>query len=382
MASIDAKRLDELRLEGDPLADVLAAHYIERPPTDLLHAAFRTLHRDPDEADPEVAAWLARRDPLPEWADEDRLRNGAEFFAEWGVELGLGLFLASLPLAYAAHDGAQVLALTARLETDAKRRVLESAQFVLDVTAPGQLEPGGHAYAVARHVRLVHAGVRHLIEQDPRIARSCDETEPPPRWCDGWGVPINQEHLLGAMISFSSSLLRVLDTLGASYDDQGAEDYLHLWNVVGHLLGIHPQLLPLDRAALDDLERLIRHRNERPSEAGRHLTGALLALVQSFVPMRALRGVPVSTMRLLIGDPTAEVLGVPPADWTRHLYGTVRRVMHRLSLQSAHDRLLRAIVGRLSRATLTGFVEVERSGERPGFYIPTHLDGVWDRQKT
>lgn len=379
MAMIDAPMLDRLRGEGDPLADALSAHYLDRPPTDLLHAAFSTGFHDRDAADPHVARWLAERPALPEWADQARLRNGAAFFAQWGVELGLGLFLASLPLAYAAHDGAQVLALTARLETDAKRRVLESAQFVLDVTGPGQLEPGRHAYDTARHVRLVHAGVRHLIEHDTRISRSCDGSVPPPRWCEDWGVPINQEHLLGAMISFSSSLLGVLDTLGITYDAQGAADYLHLWNVVGHLLGLHAHLLPLERTELDALEALIRQRNERASEAGRLLTDALITLVQSFVPMRVLRGVPVSTMRLLIGDPTADLLGVPSPDWSRHLHGTLRRVMHRLSLDEVHDRLLRAMVGRLSRATLTGFVDAERGGDRPAFTIPTHLAGVWHR---
>ena len=91
-----------------------------------------------DMHDPHVAAWLKERPPLPEWVDRGRMSRGAAFFAEWGLQLGLGLFLSSLPLAYAAHDGVQVLALTAQLESNAKRRVLESAQFVLDVTAPGR----------------------------------------------------------------------------------------------------------------------------------------------------------------------------------------------------------------------------------------------------
>ena len=143
--------------------------------------------------------------------------RGAAFFAEWGVELGLGLFLSSLPLAYAAHDGVQVLALTSQLETNTKRRVLESAQFVLDVTTPGGLFPGSAPYDTVRLVRLMHAGVRNLVLTDPRIAHTSDETVWP-RWDDGWGAPINQEHLLGAMISYSSSLLHVLDNLHVDYD--------------------------------------------------------------------------------------------------------------------------------------------------------------------
>ena len=120
------------------------------------------------------------------WADPDRMDRGSAFFAEWGVELGLGLFLLSLPLAYAAHDGVQVLALTSQLETNTKRRVLESAQFVLDVTAPGGLLPGLPSYETVRLVRLMHAGIRHLILTDPRVERTSDESVWP-RWDEAWG---------------------------------------------------------------------------------------------------------------------------------------------------------------------------------------------------
>lgn len=372
MSTIDAAKLDQLRAQGDPEADALASHYLDRRPNDMFTGVLAARYRGSSLLDPHVAEWMEDRPDLPEWAAEDRLERGAEFFAQHGIELGLGLFLSSLPLAYASHDGVQVLALTSRLETDAERRVLESAQFVLDVTAPGGLEPGEQGYESARAVRLVHAGVRHLIEDDGRIPIVSDD-DVWPRWDPRWGTPINQEHLIGAMISYSSSLLHVLDKTGAHYTDEGAEDYCHLWNVVGWLLGIDPDLLPLCRAELDDLEGLIRERNERASEAGAEMTEALIDLVRSFIPFPPLRGFAVSVTRYFVGDGTADLLQIPQADWTRHVVSGIRDVSRRVSLAAAENWLLRFALRRLSLLILRGFVHHHREGGRPRFAIPERL---------
>ena len=63
-----------------------------------------------------------------------------------------------------------------------------------------------------------------------------------------------------------------LDRLHATYDEQAAADYCHLWNVVGSLLGIDEALLPIERPEMDALEVTIRARTERPSDAGTELT--------------------------------------------------------------------------------------------------------------
>ena len=372
MALLDSAALDVLREQMDPEADRIAEHYLTRPPSDMFKGVMAARYAGTDMSDPHVAEWIADRPPLPSWADPDRMDRGAAFFAEWGVELGLGLFLSSLPLAYAAHDGVQVLALTSQLETNTKRRVLESAQFVLDVTTPGGLFPGNAPYDTVRLVRLMHAGVRNLVLTDARIERTSDESVWP-RWDETWGAPINQEHLLGAMISYSSSLLHVLDNLHVDYDSDGASDYCHLWNVVGWLLGLDPAVLPLERAEMDDLELLIRKRNERSSQAGTDMTKALIELVQSFIRLAPLRGLAVSTTRLFIGEDTAKVLDVPPADWTRQLVGGMRTMSGHTSWLVAHDRVVRAFASRFSRRVLTGFVTHERHGDRPSFTIPEHL---------
>src|SRR6185437_8390836 len=56
-----------------------------------------------------------------------------------------------------------------------------------------------------------------------------------------------------------------------------ADDYLHLWSYVGELLGVHPDLLPLDREAARELMEQVRRRQFGPSPAG-----ALLGVSERF----------------------------------------------------------------------------------------------------
>ncbi len=98
--------------------------------------------------------FLADKVDLPDWVDLDAVATGQECFARWGSHVFTALYAAALPSAYACWRGVQVLGLTARLETDAKRRLNETAQFHLDVMDPGGLEPGAQGYSDVRHVRL------------------------------------------------------------------------------------------------------------------------------------------------------------------------------------------------------------------------------------
>ena len=76
---------------------------------------------------------------MPEWVDRGRLGRGQAYFSDWALHQFTSLYLASLPNAYAAAKGVHVLWLTARLQNDPERRLNETAQFLMDVTAPAQL---------------------------------------------------------------------------------------------------------------------------------------------------------------------------------------------------------------------------------------------------
>ncbi|HEY0093663.1 MAG TPA: oxygenase MpaB family protein, partial [Archangium sp.] len=243
---------------------------------------------------------------LPSWADKELIREGQAVFSRCGSLSVVALVCASLPTCYAGAEGVQVLHLTARLQTDTKRRIVETAQMVVDVMSPGGLEPDGWGIKDAQKVRLMHAAVRHLIRQSGQ-------------WKPEWGQPINQEDMAGTLVTFSVVTIRALAKLGYTLSAREAQAYYHAWRVVGYIMGVDERLLPED---LDEGERLadsIFQRVFRPSPEGQMMTRALIELIEHIIPGNLFDGIGSTLIRHLVGDETAELLAVPKADWTRAL---------------------------------------------------------------
>jgi hypothetical protein len=357
--------LDSLRTQADPAADEVVANLFAG--TADATSAFRALVVEQHEmSDPALAAFLDARDEPPPWMDPELVAAGQERFARWGSHVFTALYAAALPSAYACWRGVQVLGLTARLETDAKRRLNETAQFHLDVMDPGGLEFGARGYSDVRHVRLMHAAVRWLIQNDPRV-----------HWDPAWGTPINQEDLLETLLTFTEIVFEVFDRTGVVYTHEDADAYLHTWSFIGYHLGVRPDLLPLTRAQTSVLMPIVRRRQFGPSEAGRDLMAALLGQVARLTPP-GLRGLPASTVRYYVGDEAADILGVPKADWTRLLFEPLADVSRRLSLEELHRHLLRGLSDRIGFGMLSLAVRAERYGGRPAFEVPTSLAARWN----
>ena len=248
--------LDRMRELGDPMADEAVAAVLEQGGVDAVNVIMHTLVRNdqpvPEGLPAQIRDYLAETQPLPEWADMGKIKRGQQLFETWGLQIALCLFCASLPSSYAAAKGVKVLYLTARLDTDARRRVMETGQFLIDVLAVGGLDEHGKGRRAIQRVRLMHAAVRHLIK-----ARN---EQQPGLWDPDWGTPINQEDLAGTLLSFSYVVAGPLRRLGVRVSTEDAEAYLHLWNVIGHLLGVRDELL--------------RARHRRCHRAGRRRSGA------------------------------------------------------------------------------------------------------------
>jgi hypothetical protein len=361
--------LDSLREVGDPEADDVVAGLFAG--TADASSAFRALVVQQHEVtDPGLAAYLSEKDEPPSWADPDRIAAGQECFARWGSHVFTALYAAALPSAYACWRGVQVLGMTARLETDAKRRLNETAQFHLDVMEPGGLEYGARGFSDVRHVRLMHAAVRWLIEHDGRF-----------EWDRAWGTPINQEDLLETLLTFTQIVFEVFDRTGVVYTEQEADDYLHTWSVIGYHLGVRPDLLPLTHAQTSQLMPEVRRRQFAPSEAGRAMAAALLDQGSNLVPP-GLRGLPATTLRFYVGDETADILGVPPSDWTRSLFGPLASVSRRLSAERLHRRFLAGMSDRIGFGMLALAVRAERYGGRASFEVPSSLATRWNFSPT
>jgi hypothetical protein len=369
----DDALLDSLRHEGDPDADRVVATLFDG----TAHAsdAFRSLVvQQNEQTDPDLAKYLAARDDPPEWAtyeeERQRIAAGQACFAEWGSHVFTALYAAALPSAYACWRGVQVLGLTARLETDTKRRLNETAQFHLDVMEPGGLECGARGFSDVRHVRLMHAAVRWLI---------CNDDRAKAEWDEAWGTPINQEDLLETLLTFTEVVFEVFDRTGVDYTEEQADNYLRTWSLIGYHLGVRPDLLPLNRAQTRELMPRVRRRQFGPSDAGKALTAALLDQGRRLCPP-GLRGMPATTMRFYVGETTADYLGVPPPDWTRVLFGPLAELTRRMSAERLHRRFLTGLSSRIGFGMLALAVRAERYGGRPAFQVPTSLAAHWNFQ--
>ena len=329
----------------------------------------------PDEQLPGIAAFVTAEEPWPEWADPELVQNGQKFFRRWGPQLGMALWMASLPADYACAKGAEPLARTARLTGKPKRRYVETGQMIINAMTPGALETGALGYKTIRHVRLMHAAVRHLLLHGEDLRSPAGD--PIEAWDDALGVPLNQEDLIGCLFSFSVVGVDSLRRSGVRVDDSEAEAYIHAWNLVGHQLGIRSDLLPLDWADSEAIWEHIKARAYAESDAGRELTAAAIECMRDLIRIAPLGGLPASGIRHYLGDQTAQLLGVPKADWTRWFFTFVEvsdTLFDRTWARLPGVPNLSAVLG---LRMLRGFELTERDGDRSSFQIADELRAAW-----
>jgi hypothetical protein len=249
----DPRVLDQLRHMGDADADACAAALAQagvtaaqlRPLFGRLRAPGAML---PDDAPAPLRSFLAHiregsrrsdKAPLPVWADRERILRGQQAFRECTLPSVLVMLCKSLPEGYAAPSMAKILNLSGELRARPFHRLMGTLQLLQDVGSPGSFEPGGVGTVVAKEMRLLHAGVRTNVARDAMGEAAHDA------FVAQYGVPINQEDMLGTILGFSLLVIDGLDTLGIPFTPQQAEDYYHVWRVYGHLAGIR-------RPGLDD----------------------------------------------------------------------------------------------------------------------------------
>jgi hypothetical protein len=161
------EQLDDLRLQGDPLADRVVAAVFDRHDVEQSQAVLRASidHENPQLAGlpPELDEFLGQTSALPEWSDTARLARGQAVFERSGVATSVALFCASLPSASACANGVRVLAQTAQLETDTRRSVRDTGQFPIDVLGRTGLVPESEGKLAIQRVRLMHTAARQLV---------------------------------------------------------------------------------------------------------------------------------------------------------------------------------------------------------------------------
>ena len=362
--------LDEMRELGDPPADEAVRFLFEEGDIAAVNALLFTLIENDDppaeQLPPIILDYINHTDDLPYWADREQISRGESLFARYGPQAFTVLLCYSLPACYAARDGVQVLYQTARMVTNTRRRIVETAQMVIDVMSPGGTLPGGKGLGIrtAQKVRLLHAAIRRLILQSGK-------------WEPERGLPINQEELAGTLLTFSYCIVDGLQKLGVDLEPEEANAFLHAWNVIGSIMGVRYDLLAQNMEEAAVLKELIQQRQYGTSRAGREMTRALLELAAEIIPGERFDGFAASLIRYFNGDETADMLDVPEADWTQLLIKPLE-FMIALGDDFGDEVSLFATASEFySRELLRALFEIERGGQRPSFHIPTELKSLW-----
>jgi hypothetical protein len=168
----------------------------------------------------------------PAWVDDTLLERGGAAARRVGRDGFDILAFGSLLGGYRSGGALQPLVRTARIAEETLKRIGETGQWWLAVTAPGGMARTAPGWQLSVHVRIMHAFVNYQLERDPA-------------W--DWefrGVPINQHDQAGTLGSFSTSYLLQARALGIRVPDQDAAAIMHLWCYVGWLMGVEERWLP------------------------------------------------------------------------------------------------------------------------------------------
>ncbi len=303
--------LTPFRQQTDPPADVLIRAVTEAGGHAALGQLMRWLGQPSNaslDGQPEVVRlFFTENAVLPAFADWEKMRRGLQFFKKREGAIALMLGFLSLPYTYLGYNGVQVLMRSGRMLGDTRKRLEETGEFMFGLMNE-RAWPGGDAFVRCLKVRLIHAVVRWYT-------LNAGEAWDAPRL----GQPVNQEDMAGTNLTFSWLVIKGLRRANLAPTEAEADDFLHLWNVIGFLNGVAEALLPQNLREAFVLDKAIARRQFRASDEGRALTKSLLRAIEDFIPTLSLKALPAAQMRFLLGDEHADWLGIPAVPLEKRL---------------------------------------------------------------
>jgi ER-bound oxygenase mpaB/B'/Rubber oxygenase, catalytic domain len=358
--SREADKLQALRAIGDSPADeyILTIPPSPRASSEPLEGIISQLRSLTVSDHPWVRAWVDQDDPLPTWADDEAIAAGRKFFANWDLDIMTALFCASLPTAYAAKAGVEVLEQVSQLATcwAAARRIAETGRMILAINQQEGLVPGSPGYRQIREVRLLHAAIRaELIKQKWDFARL--------------GCPVNQEDMLGTLLCFTTVVFQALKRLGVPVTTDDQAGYLHLWAVVGHLLGVQKASIIRDPIEAESITESLAACLQGESLAGHHLMAVLLREMELSMPLGT-RRLPRALVRRAAGDHVADLLCVPASPWWAPALLGTSAVSRLVGTIPGGRTVLQAPSRLVGRSLIRAWIELAIQGQQDPPFLP------------
>lgn len=288
-------QLDAWRFVCDEPADACARQIARQKPSGLLEEVERRAESEGGV----FRAFLDQTREVPGWVDFEAMEPGRRVLMRHGTLQGLVLLCSSLVEGYAFAKPSQVLVQTGRLQKDVSRRIYETGQFLHNMVGPQGLRPGGIGHRTILEVRLLHASVRHYLDQHP-------ERYP----VEQYQRPINQEDMAGTILEFDFMVVRGLRLLGLELTEEERVSVHYFWRYAGWLLGVKEELLTSSYQEQEVLALQLHTHGYSPTPEGAQLARALLRDMSNkppfMLPERALHTI----SRYLIGDQLADEFGI------------------------------------------------------------------------
>jgi len=293
----DTNFLNQNRLVGDREADLLVGKMFKMNAQSELYTALQTPETTLLSLKNSSAAisFLQKIKKQPTWYNEDRILRGQQVFELYAAEIMTLLGAMALPYCYAASPGNKALYHSEKMRQAPGKRLLDTANFLINVSTPGSLANTTTGHIHIAKTRLIHAIARYYVRKG--------------EWDMEWGVPINQEDMAGTNLAFSVVILLGLQQSGFVLSDTQKEDFIYLWRYIGFHLGIDPDLLPSTFKEAYRLAKLIRKRNFKKSFEGIELTRELLEYYRSVVPTNKATFIDAQ-VRYYVGPEVSDYIGL------------------------------------------------------------------------
>lgn len=289
---------DGLRSIQDPLADQLVSQLLKNPELIKLINSWSEVPEILDPSYPreflDYFNFYLNQKQIP----EESLVQGQKIFDEKGDLYLAMLGFYSLPYTYTFGDGAEVLIRSKRIINEIGRRLGETGSFVLDIFEPGAFLIKKKAFLTCAKVRLIHAFSRYFI-----LHYASD-------WKEEFGKPINQEDLIGTNISFSLIVIRGWKKMGFQVSSEEVTQLMSYWKWIGRMLGMQENYWPDNAKEAFALEKLLRKRHMKSSDAGNQLMGALIKHYKSTIPDKVLSAQVEPILNFFLGKEASKAVGI------------------------------------------------------------------------
>jgi hypothetical protein len=222
-----------MRLVGDDASDHIYKHIINNGST--IDSFLTNLCANPNESE-DLQNYCNQVLKEPPWLEKNALRLGKLVFLRYWSTASMALLYYSLIGGFSSPKISKVLDSTGYLTRSTRetwRRLLETLQMIVDVICEDDttLEIGGKGWISVLKIRFLHSKVRlHLMNGQKSGDIPWDYVT--------YGIPINQEDLLGTLMSFSINITNCIQDFGAPITQHEIYCYLHLWRYIGYLIGV------------------------------------------------------------------------------------------------------------------------------------------------